>query len=171
MKLVKQCLPTIVKPLCHISNCSLQSGVVPDQLKWAKFIHIFKKGDPSLFSNYRPIYLLPCFSKILEKIVYNRLIAHLKDNNLLYDYQFGFRAKHSTSMALVQLVNRISTALDNKELTIGVFIDLSKAFDTVDPNILLTKLQAHGVSGTELNWFKSYLFNRKQYTYCFLLNR
>jgi hypothetical protein len=131
-KLVKQCLPIIVKPLCHICNCFLQTGVVPDQLKWAKVFLIFKNGIHEYF-------------QIIEQFPYYQASPKWsKDNNLLY----GFYVKHSTLKAL-QLVNRLSTALDNKELPIGVFMDLSKAFGTVDPNILLTKHQAHG-----LHWFK-----------------
>lgn len=163
MKLLKQCLPSILKPLLYIFNRSLQTGVVPDKLKWAKVLPLYKADDPSTFSNYRPISILPCFSKVLEKIVYNRLLAYFKENKLLYDHQYGFRENHSTSMALVQLLDNITNALDNNDFTIGVFIDLSKAFDTVDHSILLHKLHDYGIHGKELQWFKSYLSDRKQF--------
>lgn len=101
----------------------------------------------SKFSNYRPISILPSLAKVLERIVYNRLTEYLKEHNLLYSHQYGFREKHSTAMALVQLIDRFSRALDNNEFTIGVFTDLSKAFDTVDHSLLAKKLQLYGIRG------------------------
>lgn len=160
--LLKKCLSSIWKPLLHILNCSLTTGIFPDQFKWAKVIPVFKSDDPSIFSNYRPISILPCLAKVLERIVYNRLTEYFSEHNLLYIHQYGFREKHSTAMALVQLMDKFSKALDNNEFTIGIFIDLSKAFDTVDHDILLTKLQLYGIKGVELQWFVSYLANRKQ---------
>ena len=124
---------------------------------------MFKSGDKLIFSNYRPISLLPAFSKILEKLVYARLLDHLNKYKILSDNQFGFRKHHSTEFALTLLYDKISSAIENNELTLGIFIDLSKAFDTVDHEILLAKLQHCGIRGVAHRWFSNYLNNRKQF--------
>ena len=116
--------------LAKIINLSFKTGIFPDLCKIAKVIPIFKKEDPLLCKNYRPISLLPIFSKIFEKIIYTRMYKFLDKNHLLYDIQFGFRNKHSTSHALINLTESIKNYLDNKELVSGIFIDLEKAFDT-----------------------------------------
>ena len=138
-------------------------GIFPDALKIAKVVPIYKNGDVKCVSNYRPISVLPTLSKITEKIVYNRLNKYLTDNSILHANLFGFREKLSTSMALLELVDKLSEAADKKLVSIGVFIDLAKAFDTVDHTILLRKLEHYGVRGVPLSWFRSYLTNRRQY--------
>lgn len=138
-------------------------GVVPDLLKIAKVIPVFKSGDEKVIMNYRPISILPVFSKIFEKVVFNRLQNYLDKNNILHHNQFGFRPNLSTSLALLQLTDEISKASDDGKITIGIFVDLAKAFDTVDHKILLKKLNHYGIRGTALNWFESYLLNRVQY--------
>ena len=132
-------------------------------MKIAKVIPLFKSGDTTSFSNYRPVSVLPVFSKILERIMYNRLLAFINNNNLLYDYQFGFRNKRSPNLALIFLVDKISTALENGEYVLGLFLDFSKAFDTVDHEILFLKLEHYGIRGNALALFKNYLSNRSQY--------
>lgn len=139
------------------------AGVFPDDLKIAKVSPIFKADDKLLVNNYRPISVLPVFSKILEKIVYNRLIEYLNRMNILTDKQFGFREKHSTFMAILNIIDKISDEIDNKNLSLGVFIDLSKAFDTINHKIMLNKLYHYGIRGITHDWFASYLSNRKQY--------
>ena len=161
--LIKALREIISLPLSQIINISMEEGSFPDSLKIAKVVPIYKAGDASSFSNYRPVSVLPAFSKIFEKVMYNRLLTHLTDNNILSPSQFGFRAGHSTSHAILYLVDQITRAIDRREMTIGVFLDLSKAFDTVNHTILLHKLQHYGISGTALRWFDSYLLNRKQY--------
>ena len=141
----------------------MQDGVVPDDLKIAKIIPVYKSDDKKTISNYRPISVLPAFSKILERLVYNRLLDFINKHELLSDSQYGFRQKISTSMALIDLVDQISMSMENKKYTIGIFLDLAKAFDTVNHNILLKKLFHYGVRGTSQSWFKSYLTNRQQY--------
>ena len=116
MCLVKLVIPCILKPLKHIFNNSLQKGVFPDSMKIARVIPIFKTGDAQEFSNYRPVSILPQFSKILEKIFHNRLMSFLNDKQILYNGQFGFRKKHSTSMAILELVEEMTTAMDNSSL-------------------------------------------------------
>ena len=161
--IIKQIKEVIVTPLVHICNRSFMTGIFPNELKIANVVPIFKSGDDMVFSNYRPVSVLPIFSKLLERLVYNRLIKFINDNKLLYDYQFGFQRGKSTQHAVMMLVDKITDALDNKECVIGIFLDFSKAFDTVDHEILLLKLEKYGIQGTELQWLNDYLSNRRQY--------
>jgi hypothetical protein len=147
----------------HLVNLSLSEGIFPDELKLARVAPIYKSGDPKLINNYRPISVLPFFSKIFEKIIYSRLITFINKHNLIYRYQFGFRHQYSTLLALVTLVDRIITGISNSEITLGTCLDFSKAFDTVDHKILLKKLEVYGIRGIAHKLIKSYLDNRKQY--------
>ena len=124
----------------------LNTGTFPDKLKIAKVIPIFKKGDPSLFENYRPISLLPAISKVLEKKIALQLSSYFEKNKLLFDNQYGFRPKHSTEHAALELIDRITNKMDTNEIPLNIFLDLSKAFDTIDHSILLNKLKYYGVS-------------------------
>ena len=148
--------------MLHVFNLSIVKGIFPDDLKIARVTPVFKGGHEDL-ENYRPISILPCFPKILERIMYNRLYNHLIKNNILYSKQFGFQRRHSTEYAIIQLIDQINNSFENNEFTIGVFIDPSKAFDTVDHRILLKKLTHYGVNGNNICWFESYLTNRKQF--------
>ena len=161
---VKQVIYSILTPLVHIVNLSLCSGVVPNNLKIGKIIPVFKKGDKHLFSNHRPITLLPCFSKILEKIVYKILISYLDRNKILNNCQYGFRAGHSCEHALIDLNNTLLTNIHNNFHSFGIFLDLSKAFDLIDHNILFYKLSHYGIRGAVWEWFQSYLLDRRNYT-------
>ena len=160
---VKQTITTLIDPLYHIFNLSLKTGVVPIQFKIAKVIPIFKAGDSTSMDNYRPISLLSTFSKILEKLVAARLLSYLNQNSILSKWQFGFRSCHSTIHPMVHFLNEITDSLNKKKHSIAIFCDLKKAFDTCDHNILLLKLKRYGVTGTELQWFESYLTKRKQF--------
>ena len=126
-----------MKPLEHIFNLSLLDGIVPQNMKIAKVLPIFKKGDPLVFSNYRPISLLSSFSnsKITEKIIYVRTVTFLQKHNVFLETQFGFREKHTTSHAVLYFMEKIASAIDNHCHTAGTLLDFSKAFDT----ILITK--------------------------------
>jgi hypothetical protein len=153
----------VIDPLLHIINLSLNQGIFPDSLKIAKVIPLFKSNELHLFTNYRPISILNCFSKIFERVFHNHLYDFLIKENILYDKQFGFRKKHSTEIALLLLMDRISDALENGEFVLGVFLDFSKAFDTVNHTILLEKLDHYGVRGISNEWVRSYLHNRRQF--------
>ena len=132
-------------------------------MKLAKVIPLFKKGCSVTASNYRPISLLSVFSKITEKVMYKRLYDFLEKHSILYSFQFGFRASHSINHALVSITETIKNLLDNRKFGCGVFLDLQKAFDTVNHIILLMKLENYGIRGPALEWFKSYLSGREQY--------
>ena len=161
--LVKQIASEISYPLKLICNLSLSTGVFPNDLKIAKVVPIYKKDNPENFGNYRPVSVLPCFSKILERIMYNRCYDFITKTNVLFKKQYGFRNKHSTYMAVLDFVININHAIDNDKYTLAVFMDLSKAFDTIDHSILLSKLYHCGFRGISYDWFASYLSNRKQY--------
>ena len=152
-------------PLKLLFNKSLANGSVPDELNIAKVVPIYKKDSPECFGNYRPVSVLPCLSKILERIVYNRTYDFLTKNEILYKQQYGFRSNHSTYMAVLDFVNNISDAIDKDKHTIGIFMDLSKAFDTIDHNILLNKLYHYGLRGISYDWFKNYLSKQKAVCY------
>ena len=140
----------------------MSTGIFPDMMKLANVIPLYKKNSPEVLSNYRPISLLSVFSKIVEKLMHKRLYSFLEKYDILHSLQFGFRAKHSTLHALISLTESVKQTLDEGMFGCGVFIDLQKAFDTVNHLILLQKLQHYGVRGTSLNWFSSYLTDRKQ---------
>lgn len=163
MIIVKKVISNVVIPFTHICNKSFSSGVFPSKMKIAKVIPIFKAGEKNVFTNYRPVSLLPQFSKLLEKLFNSRLDKFIEKYDILNSSQYGFRTKMSTSMALLELTENITAALDQKNCTIGVFIDLKKAFDTIDHNLLLRKLEAYGIRGMASEWLKSYLYNRLQY--------
>ena len=164
-KVVKSTINCIAAPLLHVVNLSLTQGVFPSELKIAKVIPLFKSGDKMMLSNYRPVSILPLFSKIVERLMYNRLLSFINKHKILYSYQFGFRLDHSPNLALILLVDKISNALENGEYVLGLFLDFSKAFDTVNHPILFEKLNHYGVRGTALTWFQSYLANRQQYVH------
>jgi hypothetical protein len=160
---IKSAKALIVSPLVHICNLSFYNGVFPSQLKIAHVIPIFKGGLNYLFTNYRPISILPVFSKVLEKIMFNRISSFIEKMSIIYKYQFGFRNMYSSYMAMIVLKEKVSRALEKGENITGVFLDFSKAFDTVDHNILISKLDHYGIRGNALNWITSYLTQRKQY--------
>ena len=162
----KECLENIIEPLTHLMNCSFRSGVFPSPLKLAKVVPIFKSRDSSSVNNYTPMSVLSFFLPVFERVVYNRVLDFLCKNNVLYDYLFGFRQKHSAQHAVITLNDKIHTFLDNGDIAITILLDLKKAFDTVNHRILLQKLNAYGIRGNTLKWFKSYLTGRSQYVVC-----
>uniref|UniRef100_A0A673A262 Reverse transcriptase domain-containing protein n=1 Tax=Sphaeramia orbicularis TaxID=375764 RepID=A0A673A262_9TELE len=163
MTLIKQVINSILQPFTYICNKSFQTGTFPENMKIAKVIPIYKNGDKHMVSNYRPVSLLPQFSKILEKLFVKRLDDYIDKYRILNDHQYGFRKNRSTSLAVMEFAENIATAVDQKQHTVGVFIDLRKAFDTIDHSILLRKCEMYGIRGVTQNWLKSYLQNRSQY--------
>uniref|UniRef100_A0A3P9L4Z8 Reverse transcriptase domain-containing protein n=1 Tax=Oryzias latipes TaxID=8090 RepID=A0A3P9L4Z8_ORYLA len=163
MKVVKKVIHSVAKPLTYICNLSLQTGRFPNQMKIAKVIPIYKSGDKHQFTNYRPVSLLPQFSKILEKIFNDKLALFIEKHNIINENQYGFRENRSTSLAIIDAVEEITNALDKKKYAAGIFIDLKKAFDTLNHDILLDKLEVYGIRGLALTWVKSYLTGRKQF--------
>ena len=165
MFFIKQIADQISSPLKHVLSLSIALGEIPHQMKIAKIVPIYKSGDSSDMNNYRPISLLSTFSKILEKIVAQRLSKFLEENNILSNNQFGFRPGHSTVHAMTHLLNFVSEALNAKKHAVLIFCDLRKAFDTCNFDILLKKLHKNGIRGLELKWFSNYLKNRQQFVY------
>ena len=161
-KLLKLILPSIISHLTHLVNLCIRKNVFPTKFKEAVITPVFKGGPKTLFSSYRPISVLPVFSKILEIVIYNQLLSFVSEHDLIFDYQFGFRARHSTFMPISILYDFITDNLTSKLKTAGIFLDLARAFDTVDLSILLKKLDAYGISNNALIFLSSYLSNRKQ---------
>ena len=163
-KILKSIAPIIILPLVHVYNLSLCSGYVHCTFKTSILKPLFKCGVRSEFTNYRPIYLISALAKLLEKCAMNQIIAHFERYNLLYKHQYGFRPNHSTVHAILNFCNNVHSALDDDSFNLAVFIDLKKAFDTVDFSVLLAKLEHYGVTGRANAWFRSYLTERIQYT-------
>ena len=160
---VMQILKSVIsKPLEIIFNLSLVNGCVPNQFKLANLIPIYKSGSHRQLGNYRPISLLSNSNKILEKLVYKRLLKFLEWKSVLFDKQFGFRPGYSTQYAMLSIIDKIQSAIDNRSTSCGIFLDFSNVFDTVNHDILVKKLEYYGVRGIVKNWFVSYLNNRKQ---------
>lgn len=160
--ILKNCSWYLLDVLRHLFNLSLSSGVFPDVLKLAVVIPIFKKGDECQLTNYRPISLLSTFSKIFEKLIKRRLINYLEKISFLHGKQFGFTAGKSSEEALLHFLSNIFIAENNSKKATALFIDIAKAFDTVDHNILISKLANIGIRGNILTWFESYLLHRRQ---------
>ena len=163
-RLLKDSASAISKSLTKLFNQSLVTRTFPSLWKFGKVSALFKKGDRCDPNNYRPITVLPTLSKILEKAVHNQLYYFLNDNKIITSKQLGFRPKLSTNTALTHFTDNVLLNMDSGRLTGAVFLDLSKAFDTVDHNLLLHKLKSVGLSEDTVNWFQSYLANRKQRT-------
>ena len=146
-KLIKRAGPALIKSLTLMVNQMLFNGIFPDSLKISKVKPLFKAGDPVLISNYRPISLLPSLSKIFEHIIFRQLFDYMTDNNLFAMEQYGFRSGHSTELAALHLIDYLTKQMDVGEIPINIYIDLSKAFDTLDHTKLLAKLRYYGIRG------------------------
>ena len=161
-KLLKLIKHEIIDILTVIINQSLHTGIFPDKLKLAKVIPLYKKQENFLLGNYRPVSVLPSTSKVFERIMHSQIIEYFNEYNLLYPSQYGFRSNHSTELAALEVVDKIMTKMDDNEVPLNIYLDLSKAFDCLDHRILLTKLRFYGFHGKSLQLMTNYLDNRKQ---------
>lgn len=159
---VKLISPLIAPVLSHIFNLVFKTGVFPQHFKEAKVLPVFKKGDCKLVDNYRPISVLPFLDKVLEKVIEIRLSKYLAKFHILSDSQFGFREGLSTNIAIANFTDRIKRCIDNGIYAGTIFVDFARAFDSIDHNILLIKLERYGITGPALNLLRSFLSNRKQ---------
>ena len=164
ISLLKKTLGVLLDPLFRFFNYFLNNGIFPNILKKASVTPIFKKGDSRYLDNYRPVSTLPLFGKILEKLIYNRLYSFFTAKNTIYENQYGFRKNHSTSHAVNLSVKQIIDQIEKKRHVIGIFIDLSKAFDTISHEKLIYKMNFYGIRGVSLELIKSYLSGRVQST-------
>ena len=149
-----------------IFNESLNNGIFPEIMKLAEVVPLHKGKEKSEKSNYRPISLLLTISKILEKIMYARTYSFLIETNQLYQSQYGFRKRHSCEHAIGELVSEVVKNIENMKFTVAIYLDLSKAFDTLEHSTLLSKLELYGIRGVALQWYRDYLDSRKLLVKC-----
>ena len=140
MKLLKHCKDILLTPITLIVKQMFTTGIFPERLKIVKVKALYKKDDKSILSNYRPISLLPAISKIFEKAIYLQTYEYFCENNLFFPSQYGFRKGHSTEFAGQEVVEKIIEQMDKGNIPVNIYLDLSKAFDTIDHHILLEKL-------------------------------
>ena len=161
-RLIRECSDLIAESLCLIFNRSITTGIFPNEWKCAKVIPIYKQGKRNCVDNYRPISIVPIVAKVFERVIYDQLYIFIAENELLTNYQSGFRGLHSTVTSLLEATNEWAYNIDSGNVNAVMFLDLKKAFDTVDHEILLNKLNAYGIKGTAGNWLRSYLNERNQ---------
>ena len=162
-KCIKLACEYISETLTTIFNQCLLQGIVPDILKISKVTPVDKGGEITDPANFRPISTLSTITQIFEKLIYKQFIGYIEKKDILFQFQFGFRKGRSTAQAITEITENLRKAIDNKLYTCGVFLDFSKAFDTVNHEILITKLVSYGIRGLPLQLFNSYLLNRQQY--------
>ena len=165
-KLLKEICEPLLPALKYIVNESMKLGIFPTIMKLAEVVPLFKSGKSEIVGNYQPISLLMTISKVLEKVVYNRVYSFLTETGQIYEYQYGYRSHHSCEPAIGQLVSQVIKNLELKKATISVFLDFSKAFDRLQHDIILKKMERYGLCGVTLSWFRSYLENRRLQAKC-----
>ena len=154
LNLIKECAIQLSKPLTLLYNKCILQAKYPHPWKLAKSITLYKKNNRLLPENYRPISLLNCFGKVFEKLIYIQMMNFIDKHKVLFIYQYGFRSKHSTSLALIDIVDKIKFAIDNNEYALGILLDITKAFDFINHDILLSKLEHYGFRGHSLLFWK-----------------
>lgn len=162
VNLIKNNIDILLTPLCHIINCSFRTGIFPDLFKLAKVIPLHKSGSKVDLNNYRPISLLSIFSKVIEKCFKKQLTNYIKTNNLLTEFQFGFRDDCNSENCFYRLSDFLRVGINNNKYILLLFVDLTKAFDSIDRSILMRKLYKYGIAGIAHSWINSYLSERKQ---------
>ncbi|CAB4023601.1 Hypothetical predicted protein, partial [Paramuricea clavata] len=162
-RLLKDGADVLAYPLTVLFNLSVQQCKIPGEWKKAKVTPLYKNGAKSDPKKFRPISVLPVVSKVHERLIHNQLASYFDENNLLCRSQSGFRKKHSTETAVTHFADQILMGMDKGLVTGAVFIDLAKAFDTIDHDVLIRKLKHYGVSNESLLWFKDYFCARKQF--------
>ena len=165
MSILKKIKNEISIPLSAIISNPFENGIFSNLLKSAQVIPVFKNGSRLSCNNYRPISLVSNIGKVIEKLIHKRLNHFLEQHKVFYYLQFGYRLNTSTSNALMSITENIQTHLDKNELTVGVFIDLRKAFDNVNHDILFTKRDHYGIRGLANDWFRSYLKGRQKFVF------
>ena len=162
---IKLAKPELVPALTHAVNLSIQQGKFPEVWKTAKIIPLHKKNDSTSPQNYRPVALLAVFSKILERAIFLQIVKYMNDNLLFHPSQHGFRKNHNTTTAILEMMDQWVEAMDRKNVSASVMLDLSAAFDMVDTDILLQKLKIYGFEANAIMWLQSYLTDRQQQVY------
>ena len=161
-RLIRECADLISPYICHIFNSSLVNNKVPDDWKISRVTPLFKRGKRSNMNNYRPISIISVVAKVFERLVYDQLSNYLTEYGILTQSQSGFRKFHSTVTALLEATDSWALNIDSGLVNAVLFLDLKKAFDTVDHQILLSKLRIYGLNRNAVDWFASYLNNRSQ---------
>ena len=161
-RLLRECPDLIAESLSLIFNCSIIMGIIPNEWKCAKVVPIHKQGKGNCVDNYRPISIIPAVAKVFERLIYDQVFLCITEKKILINRQWGFRGLHSTVTSLLETTNEWAYNIDHGNVNAVMFLGLKKAFDTVDHEILLGKLNAYGISGMAGNWFRSYLSERQQ---------
>ena len=161
-KVLKLAAPVLASPFCRLMNLFISTGCFPSTWKTAQVTPLFKNGSCGDTGNYRPISVLPVLSKVLERHVAIALSDHLHGHDLMYNLQSAFRENHSTETALIKLTDKLLFNMDNDMVTGLTFVDVKKAFDVINPELLLRKLSIYGANDFTVKWFRSYLTGRNQ---------